>query len=61
MIVSLLALILRFALLAVLTFAFVVLFEHGPTDYLTAAQSEWKVLVESLSAPAPAPAPARGA
>ncbi len=60
MITSLLALLLRFALLAVFTFAFVVLFEHGPSNYLSSAQTEWKHLVEAVNSATQSAPAARG-
>jgi hypothetical protein len=43
--ISLLASILRFTLFAVFTFAFVVLFEHGPEDFVPGAKTEWAKFV----------------
>jgi len=54
MILSLVAIVIRFALLAAFTFAFVVLFEHGPDKYLESAKTEWQALsgtLESMSRP----------
>lgn len=49
MILSLLALIIRLVLIAVATFAFVVLFEHGPQSYAEGAKAEWVALSETVS------------
>ncbi|MFZ4683075.1 MAG: hypothetical protein ACOYMS_11275 [Terrimicrobiaceae bacterium] len=42
--ITLLALILRLALLAVFTFGFVVLYEHGPAHFAASAKTEWSAL-----------------
>lgn len=42
--ITLLALLIRLAVLAVFTFGFVVLFEHGPKNYVAHAQSELETL-----------------
>jgi hypothetical protein len=42
---SLLSGVFRLALLAALTFAFVVLFEHGPAKFSEGAKREWDALV----------------
>ncbi len=39
------SLLLRLALLAVFTFGFVVLFEHGPSEFSEGARAEWKALL----------------
>jgi hypothetical protein len=39
---SLLAFIARTLVLAIFTFGFVVLFEHGPSDFVKGAPIEWK-------------------
>jgi hypothetical protein len=44
--ITLLALLLRLALLAVFTFGFVVLYEHGPADFSASAKKEWSALRE---------------
>ncbi len=54
MIISLLALTLRIALLSVMTFLFVVLFEHGPANYPDSVKSDFNHLLEAVSGPAPA-------
>ncbi|MGC1480940.1 MAG: hypothetical protein WA771_10575 [Chthoniobacterales bacterium] len=43
-------LILKFVLLVVLTFLFVVLFDNGPNDYVSALQSNLSVLLSSSNA-----------
>ena len=56
MILSIVTILIRFALLAVFTFAFVVLFEHGPNDFVESAKTEWQALtvaVEKLSGAKP--------
>jgi hypothetical protein len=58
--ITLLALILRLALLAVFTFGFVVLYEHGPANFSASAKTEWNALRDfaaSLKASDPAPQP----
>ena len=45
MITSILAFTIRIALVAVMTFLFVVLFEHGPNDFLEGASAEWHLLI----------------
>ncbi|HEY5812445.1 MAG TPA: hypothetical protein VIT23_07315 [Terrimicrobiaceae bacterium] len=42
---SLLSLLFRLVLLAVFTFAFVVLFEHGPAKFSDGAKREWNALL----------------
>jgi len=54
MITSLLAFTIRMALVAVMTFCFVVLFEHGPSNYPESAQVEFSKLMEFVSPPVPA-------
>ncbi len=49
MISSLFAFILRVALLAALTFLFVVLFEHGPENYLGNVQTDFGKLYHSVT------------
>lgn len=49
MILSLLAFALRIAFLAVFTFAFVVLYEHGPSGFVDGAAKEWNALVGGSS------------
>ena len=41
----LLSFLVRLALLAVFTFGFVVLFEHGPAKFYEGAKTEWNVLL----------------
>ncbi|MFZ4776497.1 MAG: hypothetical protein ACOYM3_14085 [Terrimicrobiaceae bacterium] len=53
MITSLLALVLRIALLCAMTFLFVVLFEHGPTNYVDNVQSDFNLLFQAVAGPAP--------
>ncbi|MEI8311850.1 MAG: hypothetical protein WCH98_13965 [Verrucomicrobiota bacterium] len=53
MITSLLAFTIRIALVAVMTFLFVVLFEHGPSNYLENVQADFTKLVEAANPPAP--------
>ena len=53
MITSLLAFTLRMALVAVTTFLFVVLFEHGPADYLLNVQGDFSKLMKVVNPPAP--------
>ncbi len=48
MIPSLFALIIRIAVLAVFTFAFVVLYENGPENYVEGAKKEWATLVRTF-------------
>ncbi|GAT35133.1 hypothetical protein TSACC_3197 [Terrimicrobium sacchariphilum] len=55
---SLLALLLRVSLLAVFTFGFVVLYEHGTSDFVQGAATEWKSLTEFVSSQGSAKAPA---
>lgn len=60
--ISLLALLVRLIFLAVFTFGFVVLFEHGPAGFVQGAPQEWHSLVEFAQktaggAPTVAPAP----
>ena len=38
--------VVRLVVLAAFTFAFVVLFEHGPKNFLEGAKSEWHFLLE---------------
>ena len=54
MITSLLAFTIRIALVAVMTFLFVVLFEHGPANYLENVQADFSKLMEVANPPAPA-------
>ena len=54
MITSLLALAIRIALVAAMTFLFVVLFEHGPSNYLENAKADFSKLMEAANFPAPA-------
>lgn len=48
MISSILALLIRFILLAAFTFGFVVLFEHGPGGFVDGAATEWRALVGTI-------------
>lgn len=52
MIVSLFSLILRTVLLAGMTFLFVVLFDHGPANYLENVQADFNKLVHFVAATA---------
>jgi hypothetical protein len=54
MITSLLAFAIRLALVAAMTFLFVVLFEHGPANYLENVKADFSKLVEAANPPAPA-------
>ncbi len=54
MITSLLAFTIRLALVAAMTFCFVVLFEHGTSNYLESAQVEFSKLMEVINPPATA-------
>lgn len=54
MITSLLAFTIRLVLVAAMTFCFVVLFEHGPSNYLENAQVEFSKLMEVFNPHAPA-------
>lgn len=56
--ISLLALLFRIALLAVFTFGFVVLYEHGTSDFAQGAATEWKSLTEFVNSQTSAKAPA---
>lgn len=60
---SLLALALRLIFLAIFTFGFVVLYEHGPSGFAQGAPKEWQSLVSfvtsATSKPDSAPAPAK--
>jgi hypothetical protein len=49
MISSFLTLVIRVAILAVFTFLFVVLFDHGPDDYLTNVQKDFTRLVDTVT------------
>ncbi len=51
---SLLAFTIRLALVAGMTFGFVVLFEHGPSNYLENAQVEFAKLMEFINPSVPA-------
>ena len=42
---TLLSIVLRLVLLAVFTFGFVVLFEHGPAKFSDGAKTEWNALL----------------
>ena len=46
---SLILFLLRVAVIAVMTFFFVVLFEHGPSDYLGNVRKDFAALVSALS------------
>jgi hypothetical protein len=52
MITSLLSFAIRIALVAVMTFFFVVLFEHGSADYLENVQGDFNKLMLSVNPPA---------
>jgi hypothetical protein len=56
--ISLLALLFRVVLLAVFTFGFVVLYEHGTSDFAQGAATEWKSLTEFVTSQGSAKAPA---
>ena len=57
MITSLLAFAIRIALVAVMTFLFVVLFEHGPANYLENMQGDINKFIQFANPPAtPVPA-----
>lgn len=47
--ITLIALLLRLALLAIFTLGFVVLFEHGPTNFVANAQSEIETLEDLVT------------
>lgn len=49
MITSIIAFLLRLFFLAVFTFAFVVLFEHGPSGFVAGIPVEWNSLVDFVS------------
>lgn len=53
MITSLLAFTIRLVLVAVMTFCFVVLFEHGTSNYLGNAQGEFSKLLEFVNPSVP--------
>ena len=53
MLTSLLAFTIRIALVAVMTFLFVVLFEHGPANYLENIQGDFTRLIQFASHSAP--------
>ena len=53
MITSLFAFIIRIALVAAMTFLFVVLFEHGPANYLENVQGDFNKLMRAANPPAP--------
>jgi len=60
--ITLLALVLRLALLAVFTFLFVALYEHGPADYFSSVKTEWSALrAFAKQEQTPPPALAEGA
>jgi len=50
--ISLLSLFIRLAILAVFTFLFVVLYEHGPENYLANVRKDFAHLKDSLAATA---------
>lgn len=52
MITSLLAFTIRLALVATMTFGFVVLFEHGTANYLESARLDFSKLLELVNPPA---------
>ncbi|TSA29271.1 MAG: hypothetical protein D4R65_15485 [Verrucomicrobiaceae bacterium] len=63
MISSFLTLVIRIAILAVFTFLFVVLFDHGPDDYLTNVRKDFTRLVDAVApmiSPAGTKSPASG-
>lgn len=49
MISSFLTLVVRVAILAAFTFLFVVLFDHGPDDYLSNVQKDFTRLVDAVT------------
>lgn len=49
MITSLLAFTIRMALVAGMTFLFVVLFEHGPANYVENVQADFSKLVQAVN------------
>ena len=49
MITSLIAFLLRLVFIAVFAFAFVVLFEHGPSGFVAGIPVEWNSLVDFVS------------
>lgn len=50
----------RLAVLAAFTFAFIVLFEHGPRGFPEGVRAEWHRLTSGKNdTPAPPPAPAK--
>ncbi|MEI6033443.1 MAG: hypothetical protein WCS65_04060 [Verrucomicrobiae bacterium] len=51
MIASVVSLIIRLAVLAAFAFLFVVLFEHGPENYLSNVQKDFAQLVDSFASP----------
>jgi len=55
MITSLIAFAARIAFLAAFTFAFVVLFEYGPTGFVDGASKEWQTLTSFVQGTAKAP------
>lgn len=55
MITSLIAFIARIAFLAAFTFAFVVLFEHGPTGFVDGASKEWQTVMSFVQGTPNAP------
>jgi hypothetical protein len=54
-ITSILAFAIRIALVASMTFLFVVLFEHGPANYLENVQADFSKLMEAANPTPPAP------
>jgi len=55
MITSLIALVAHIAFFAVFTFAFVVLFEYGPTGFVDGASKEWQTLTSFVQGTPNAP------
>jgi len=49
MISSFLTLVIRVAILAAFTFLFVVLFDHGPDNYLTNVEKDFTRLVDAVT------------
>lgn len=54
MITSLIAFAIRLALVGTMTFCFVVLFEHGPSNYLQNMRADFSKLLEMANPPTPA-------
>jgi len=48
--ISLIVFFVRISLVAAMTFLFVVLFEHGPADYLKNVQTDFSLLISKIEA-----------